>query len=244
MRFARILPVYPLLALAALAACQPAVPDPRGVDRDETLLTVSATGRSETLPDEARFSLGVTSLAATAAEASAANNARMSRVSAALARFGVKPDDLQTANLGLARVDYGRDRGRYQANNTLTVRLRAVPRAGDAVLAATEAGANLVAGPTLRVSDPEAASMSAYAAAYRAARLRANAYAAAAGLKVTRILAIRDGGQSGGEPLTMDLEERAPPPTVEVSAAPPPPFNPGVNSSTVAVRVDFALDAK
>ncbi len=47
-----------LLPLAVLTACQPAASDPRGVDRDETLLTVSATGRAETRPDEARFSSG------------------------------------------------------------------------------------------------------------------------------------------------------------------------------------------
>lgn len=33
-----------LIPLAALAACSQADADPRGVDRDETLLTVSATG--------------------------------------------------------------------------------------------------------------------------------------------------------------------------------------------------------
>ena len=232
-----------LLAMPALAACQPAAPDPRGVDRDETLLTVSATGRSETRPDEARFTLGVGTLAASAGEASRLNNEKMAKVTAALARFGIKPDDLQTQNLALGRVDYGKDRGRFQANNVLTVRLKALPRAGEAILAATEAGANLVSGPTLRVSDAEKASMSAYAAAYQAARLRADAYAAAAGLKVARVLAIRDGGQAGGEPIPIAMEAMAnmapPPPTV--SAPPPPPFNPGVNSSTVSVRVDFAL---
>ena len=231
-----------LLAMPALAACQPAAPDPRGVDRDETLLTVSATGRSETRPDEARFTLGVGTLAASAGEASRLNNEKMAKVTAALARFGIKPDDLQTQNLALGRVDYGKDRGRFQANNVLTVRLKALPRAGEAILAATEAGANLVSGPTLRVSDAEKASMSAYAAAYQAARLRADAYAAAAGLKVARVLAIRDGGQVGGEPIPIAMEamaNMAPPPTV--SAPPPPPFNPGVNSSTVSVRVDFAL---
>lgn len=49
--------ILALLPLAALAACQPAASDPRGVDHDETLLTVSATGRAETRPDEARFTL-------------------------------------------------------------------------------------------------------------------------------------------------------------------------------------------
>jgi len=230
-----------LLPLLALAACQPAANDPRGVDRDETLLTVSATGRSETRPDEASITVGVNSQGATAAEASALNNAKMAKVAAALARFGVKPDDLQTSNLSLGRIDYGKERGRFQASNNVVIRLHDMAKVGEAVAATTDAGANLVSGPALRVTDAEKASLSAYGAAYKAARVRAEAYATAAGLKISRVLAIRDGGQSGGEPQpmlrTMDVQ-MAPPP---VAAPPPPPFNPGVNSSTVAVQVEFAL---
>ena len=230
-----------LLAIPALAACQPVAPDPRGVDRDETLLTVSATGRSETRPDEARFSLGVGTLAATAGEASRLNNEKMAKVTTALTRFGIKPDDLQTQNLSLNRIEYGKDRGRFQANNTLTVRLKNLSKVSEAIVAATEAGANLVSGPNLRVSDAEKASMSAYAAAYEAARLRADAYAAAAGLKVARVLAIRDGGQAGGEPMmAQDAMANMPPPQIAMETS-APPFNPGVNTSMVSVRVDFAL---
>lgn len=232
-----------LLALPLLAACQPAA-DPRGVARDETLLTVSATGRSETRPDEARFMVGVNTIAASAGEASRLNNEKMAKVTTALTRFGVKPDDLQTQNLTLNRIDYGKDRGRFQASNNVTVRLHDLTKASEAIVAATEAGANLLSGPTLRVSDAEKAALSAYAAAYKAARDRADAYAAAAGLKVDRILAIRDGGQSPGYPIPMDAmaeEASSGRATAQVAAPPPPPFNPGVNSSTVSVRVDFAL---
>src|SRR3546814_19628744 len=77
--------------------------------------------------------------------------------------------------------------------------------AGGAVAATTRAGANGLSGPTLRVSDQEAATKSAYAAAYRAARARAEAYAGAAGLKIDRVLTIRDGGDSGPP---MSSEER------------------------------------
>jgi len=236
-----------LLAIPALAACQPAAPDARGVARDETLLTVSATGRAETRPDEARFMVGVNTLAPSAGEASRLNNEKMARVTTALTRFGIKPDDLQTTNLTLNRIDYGKDRGRFQASNNVTVRLKDISKASDAILATTEAGANLISGPTLRVSDAEKASLAAYAAAYKAARARADAYASAAGLKVDRILAIRDGGQFPGHPVPMDamadeaMSGRA---AAQVSAPPPPPFNPGVNTSNVSVRVDFALNAK
>lgn len=233
------------LPLIALAACQPAASDPRGVDRDETLLTVNAIGRSETRPDEARFSLGVNTIAATAAEASRLNNQKMAKVTGALTGYGIESDDLQTSSLTLNRVDYGKDRGRFQANNTVTVRLKNLTKASEAIVAATESGANLLSGPSLRVSDTERANLTAYAAAYKAARARADAYATAAGLKVDRILAIRDGGQSPGYPVPMDAsaEESMAGRIVAQTVAPPPPppFNPGVNSSTVSVRVDFAL---
>jgi len=168
----------------------------------------------------------------------------MARVTTALTRFGIEADDLQTTNLTLNRIDYGKDRGRFQASNNVTVRLKDLSKASEAIVATTEAGANLLSGPSLRVSDAEKASLSAYAAAYKAARARADAYAAAAGLKVDRILAIRDGGQSPGYPIPMDAmadEAMAPPPVVQTAA--PPPFNAGVNTSAVTVRVDFALDA-
>jgi uncharacterized protein YggE len=231
----------PALLLIALGGCQPAAPDPRGVKDDETLLTVAATGRADSRPDEARLQLGVQSIAATAAEASRGNRQKMERVTAALAGMGVKADDLQTRNLSLQRIDYGRDRGRFRADNIVEVKLRNMGRVGDAVALVTEAGANVLSGPDLRVSDREAASRSAYAAAYRAARARADAYAEAAGLKVRRILAIYDGGESLFPPPyarseSMNVGQMAAP-----VAPPPAPFSPGVNTSEVRVRVDFAL---
>jgi uncharacterized protein YggE len=94
----------------------------------------------------------------------------------------------------------------------------------------------------MTVSDPEAANRSAYAQAYKAARARAEAYAAAAGMKVARVLAIRDSGEQGGPrphygSVSMDASAEAMP----VSA---PPMRPGMNSSEVRVRADFALGQK
>ena len=233
-----------LLASALiLPACERAAPDPRGVDRDETLLTVTASGRADTRPDEARLQLGVQSDAPSAGEASRLNREKMDKVTTALSGLGVKPDDLQTRNLSLSRINYGAERGRFRAYNTVEVTLRDMAKVGDAVTAVTEAGANVLSGPDLRVSDREAANKSAYAAAYRAARARAEAYAGAAGLKIGRVLAIRDGGESGS--VTMDMKavgmEAAPvspPPMSRMSV----PFSAGRNTTEVHVRVDFALE--
>lgn len=238
----RLFGLAALLCLA-LPACTQAPPDPRGVARDEVLLQVTASGRTDTRPDEARFTAGVQTIASTAAAASAGNNEVMNRVAAALERLGVKRDDLQTRQITLSRIDYGPERGRFQANNMVEVRVRNLDRAGEAIAATTEAGANVLSGPNMTVSDPEAASRSAYAAAYKAARARAEAYAEAAGLKVARVLAIRDAGEGGG---TIAYEGDA----MAQTAAPPPiaraapPLRPGMNASEVHVRADFALAAK
>ncbi|MBW3608038.1 MAG: SIMPL domain-containing protein, partial [Actinobacteria bacterium] len=117
----------------------------------------------------------VQTVAATAAAASAGNNDVMNRVSAALERLGIKRNDMQTRQITLSRIDYGPERGRFRANNMVEVRVRNLDRAGEAIAATTEAGANVLSGPNMTVSDPEAASRSAYAAACKAARARAEA---------------------------------------------------------------------
>ena len=239
----RILFLFPLLV--AVTACERAAPDPRGVDKDETLLTVTASGRADSTPDEARIQLGVQSLAGTAEEASRANREKMDKVSATLARLGVKPADIQTRNLTLNRIDYGRDRGRFRADNVVEIRMRDTRRVGEAIAAATDAGANLMSGPDLRISDRETANRSAYAGAYRAARARAEAYAGAADLKIVRVLAIHDNGEAGvparysrGSYVDAAAETAAPPPVS------PLPFSPGTTTTEVRVRVDFALGPK
>lgn len=233
--------IPPALALGlVVAACQQSAPDPRGVSRNETLLTVSATGRADTRPDEARLQLGVQSQAGSAGEASRANREKMDRVTAALAQLGVKPDAIQTRNISLNRIDYGEERGRFRAYNVVEVTMRDMAKVGDAVTAVTEAGANVLSGPSLRVSDQERANRSAYAAAYKAARQRADTYAEAAGLEVGRVLAIYDGGEAP-QMVPMDVSAEAGPRPVSAPPPPPAPFSAGTNTSEVRVRVEFAL---
>lgn len=227
----------PLLAL--LAACQDGETDPRGVDRDETLLTVTASGRAENRPDEARLQLGVQSMGANAEETARLNREKMTRVTQALQRLEVPADNIQTRNLSMQRIDHGPERGRFRADNVVEVTIRDMSKVGDAVTAVTQAGANILSGPDLRIRDRERANLSAYAAAYRAARQRAEAYAEAAGLQIDRVLGIYDGGEYG-------VPGPVPPPPPVVRTASPEqamaaPFSPGTTTSEVRVRVDFAL---
>jgi uncharacterized protein len=249
---ARSLPIA-LLASCGLAACAPAAPDPRGVDRDETLLRLSASGEAEAVPDEAFVQLGVNSYAASARLAQEANTKKVEKIVEALADLKVAAKDTQTSNFSLQKVEYGANKGQYQASNVLSVRMRDVGRAGEAATRATEAGANVMSGPSLRIADPEKANRGAYINAFRAARTRAEAYAEAAGMKIARVLTIRDGGQFGGgypppmiEQAASDAmavaQSNAPPPPV--APPPPPSIRPGTAITRVSVQVDFALEPK
>ncbi|MEO7247323.1 MAG: SIMPL domain-containing protein [Novosphingobium sp.] len=233
-----------VLTLAALAACH-GKPDARGLTRDETLLSLSASGEAATVPDLAVMSIGVEAFGGDAKAASKAIASKSAAIVAALKDFGVSAGDVQTSNLALNRIDYGPHKGQFQARNTLTARLHDVPKAGEAVAAVTSAGANVLSGPSLQIDDPEKANRGAYIAAYKAARTRAEAYADAADMKVVRVLNIRDGGQDGGGSYAVAMQsvneanEPAPP-----IVAPPPMIMPGTNRTRVSVQVDFALTPK
>lgn len=227
-------------ALLGLGACSEASHDPRGVDRGETLLTVGATGRAEATPDQALFTAGLSSIASDAQAATARNAETMGRITGALAKLNIAARDIQTRNLSVKRIDYGANRGRYEASNTVSVRVRDTARTGEAIAAVTAVGANIVSGPNLSVSDPEKASLGAYGIAYKAARAKAEAYAEAADLRIARVLSIRDGGEGGYmPPIAEEARMVAPPPVVTQAAA--PPVMSGTNASVVTVRVDFAL---
>jgi uncharacterized protein YggE len=249
---ARSFPIA-LLASCGLAACAPGTPDPRGVDRDETLLRLSASGEAEAVPDEAFIQLGVNTYAASARAAQEANTNKVEKIVEALADLKVAAKDTQTSNFSLQKIEYGANKGQYQASNVLSVRIRDVGRAGEAATRATEAGANVMSGPALRIADPEKANRGAYLNAFRAARTRAEAYAEAAGMRIGRVLTIRDGGQFGGgypapmiEQAASDAmavaQSSAPPPPV--APPPPPSIRPGTAIPRVSVQVDFAREPK
>ncbi|WP_435199228.1 SIMPL domain-containing protein [Qipengyuania sp. 902] len=252
------------LALAAaplaLAGCERA-DDARGVDHGETLLSVSASGQAESRPDRAQFRAGIETFSRNATSASDANAKKIAEIVAALRELGVAEEDIQTQSVNVGRIEYGDREGQYRAMNVVEVTMDDPDRAGAAVTAVTEAGANVLSGPSLTMSDPEATANLAYADAYKAARQRAEAYAEAAGMEVSRVLYIRDAGGQQGETWIRGAEamneamvqrtSNAPPPPV----APPPPINMGprpeeggmmvgTTRSNVFIQVDFALQEK
>ena len=248
--------VFVAAAPLALAACSDRSDEARGVDHGETLLSVSASGQAEARPDRAQFQAGIETFSANARSASEANRAKIAEIVTALRELGVAEEDIQTRAVNVRRIEYGDRKGQYQATNVVEVTMRNPDRAGEAVTAVTEAGANVVSGPSLSMTDPEATANLAYADAYRAARKRAEAYAKAAGMEVSRVLYIRDAGGMQGQTylrgaeamsdaMKVRTQNTAPPPPPLVAPPRPEEGSPsmmvGTTRSDVYIQVDFAL---
>jgi uncharacterized protein YggE len=179
-----------------------------------TVLDVSAEGRTTRVPDVATIRAGVVSQAATAAAALSDNAQRMNRVLAALKKAGVAPRDIATASVGLSpQYRYAENQPPvitgYQATNSVSVRFRDVAKSGVILDALVGEGANQIDGPNLSIDQPDAALDEARADAVKRARARAELYARAAGMRVTRIVSITENGENAGSPNPPMLMARA-----------------------------------
>lgn len=192
-----------LMVAAALIAAPGGAQAPQTVEplvpAQGAVLDIAAQGRTTRVPDLAVVRAGVVTQGATAAAALAENSTRMARVLAGLRRAGVAARDVQTAQVSLQpQYRYADNQAPvvtgYQASNSVSVRFRAVARAGAILDALVAEGANQIDGPTLTLDDPDAALDEARADALRRARARADLYARAAGMRVERIVSIAEGG--------------------------------------------------
>ena len=205
------------------------------------ILDVTAEGRTTRVPDIATIRAGVVAQGTTAAAALGDNAARMEKVLAALRRAGIAPRDIATANVALApQYRYGENvppviTG-YQATNGVTIRFRDVGKAGSILDALVAQGANQIDGPSLSIDKADAALDEARTDAVKRARARADLYAAAAGLKVGRIVSIAEAGQNdgggGGQPVFRARAMMADAKTVVV---------PGETDVTATLSVRFLL---
>lgn len=225
-------------AVTAQAQTLPATPVPvlQGARLD-----VVAEGSVTRTPDIATIAAGVVTQGATAGAAMTENAGRMTAVVAALKKAGVADRDIQTSTLSLQpQYRYGENRPPvitgYQASNQVTVRFRDVKRAGAILDALVAQGANQIQGPNLGIDQPEAALDEARTAAMRAARERANLYAAAAGLKVKRILAISE--QGGGYQPPMPVPMMA----MRMEKAADTAIEAGEQKLSVTLNVSFELE--
>jgi uncharacterized protein YggE len=176
-------------------------------------LTVEGEGQSSAQPDLATISLGVSSRAATAAEAMAQNAEQQTKVVETLKAEGIETRDIQTSGLNLSPViDYQdgqppRLTG-YATQNMVTVRVRDIAALGGILDKLVASGANEISGITFSREDAAQALDQARSAAIADARHRAEVMAEAAGMKLGPLLSLSE-AQSGGGPRPMMLAAEA-----------------------------------
>lgn len=239
-------------ALAPLSANAQSLSSGPVVAAGNTLLSISAEGKSARMPDLAVFTAGVTTQGKTAGEALTENAQRMTAVIAALKKAGIAERDIQTSNLSVNPV-YGQPKRLpdgsyeqqdpviigYQAANQVSVRQRKLDQYGKVIDTLVAAGANQVNGPAFQIDNPGTAMDEARIEAMQKAKARAELYAKAAGLRVVRILSISENGGWAPPPQPPMLFARAD----KAMAQSASPVAAGELEMTVTVNVSYELAA-
>jgi len=205
-------------------------------------ITVTGAGSVSATPDTARISLTVAARheSSTRAHEAVANDA--GRVIQALRALGVPERDIVTARLQLTTVPRFDEQHNqvgiagYEVSTQLTVRSRKLDDLGRFVEAAVVAGATDIHGIDFTIEDPSPIAREARAAAMEDARDRAGQIAAAAGVEVAGVYAVREifapspGAQPYGMPAGRMLRS-----AIEM------PVNPGETEIRVEVEVTFEV---
>ena len=194
-----------LASSAATTALAQAAPPAADTMFRATTLNLAAYGEVNAQPDMATINLGVSTEGKTAAEAMAANAARMSQVMAALKKAGIAAKDIQTSGLNLS-PQYVYEQNQpprltgYQAANQVTVTVHDLTKLGAAVDATVNAGANQVNGISFGLNDPTAAENAAREEAVKALRAKADLYARATSHRIGRLVSLSEGGGYAVQP--------------------------------------------
>lgn len=185
--------------VVALAVCLAA---PVLADTDQTI-TVTGEARVAAAPDMARLSLGATGRGADPITAMNHTSAVLDVVIARLQSMGLEPRDIQTSSAQLnRRARWDRDKEQevflgYEANNSLTIRVRDLSQLGGVLGAVLEDGANSLSNLTWAVQDPAPLEDKARREAVQDAMAKAALYAEAAGVELGQVLMISDSAAAG-----------------------------------------------
>jgi uncharacterized protein YggE len=174
------------------------------------MLSANGDGSVMVVPDIAIVTIGVTSRATTAAEALAANNRDLAAVIAAIKGAGVADKDIGTAGFSVSPLyeplrDVSPDNSPqkiigYAVSNEVRVTIRDVTSAGGILDKVVSAGANQVNGIVFDIADRKAAEDQAIEAAIGEAIRRGTLMAAAAGVKLGRIVSLNANAGGGPQP--------------------------------------------
>ena len=164
----------------------------------DTVITVTGSGETQVSADTAIVSLGVNARDRDVLAAQQKVNAAIAAVRQALTMLGVPENCINTDYMNIYAIyDYQGDQEQVQAYNagsTLAIKVTEIESVGKIIDSAFAAGANTLNGISFSASDTDAAKAESLKKAVTDARGRAEALAEAAGLELTGIETISEGG--------------------------------------------------
>lgn len=202
---------------------------------EQRLLTFTGSGSAQIAPDSASISAGVSATGRSADAAQDAASRRMRALVAHMKRAGVDATDLQTTDATVSE-DWER-KGRFVANQSLSIRVDDPSRAGALLGEATQGGADTVSGPAFRLEDQRAGYDEALRAAIADARAKADAAAAHMDAEVRAVHSIGEAGGGGDVPMYAATTGAA-----ERDAATEVPTEQGTQTVAITVQVSFTYD--
>ncbi len=225
-----------LLGYRPVATPASAVLEPRPTGPTREGVLVSGTGEVLAVPDTLRAVLGVRVRAGDVGEALGGANAAMTRMRNVLVREGVAPADLQTSQVDIESVqnDAGQVTG-YTVSESLTAKIRSIPRAGTILAAAVAAGGNAarLSGVSFVVERNDALLAEARRKAFADARAKAELYADEADRSLGDAAYITETAP-GDTPLAQGQ-------AVLADAAPAVPIEPGRQPVAVTVTIRWSF---
>jgi len=202
-------------------------------------ITVIGSGAASGASDTAEVNAGVVTQAATASQAMGQNSAAMEQVLKALTALGIADRDIHTTNVSVVPVRAPPQPGRqqpspivgYEVTNQVHVKVRNLAALGRLLDTLVSQGANTLGDIGFSIADPAPLLEQARTKAIADARQKAQVYASAAGVKLGRVIFIRD--TTPGLPRPMAAR-------MMTSAA--VPIAPGEQELEVSVSVTYALE--
>ena len=164
----------------------------------ETKISVNGTGETQISADTAIISLGVSARDKDVLQAQQKVNTAIASIRKALIEQGVKEENINTDYINIYAIyDYSGDREQvmaYSADSTLAIKITDIDTVGALIDVSFAAGANTLNGITFSASNTDDAEAESLKKAVSDAKAKAEILAEAAGLKITGIEVISEGG--------------------------------------------------
>lgn len=203
-----------------------------------SLFSVDGVGEATAIPDTAMISFGVSKTASTVQSAKDQVNEIANKITKDLKNLGVSEKDIKTTNYSVnPQYDYSGRTQRltgYIVDTNMQVKLQPIDKANNAIDIVTQDGATQIAGLQFILNDTKQKELAndARKKAVADAKEKAQSLAYAAGMRLGRIVDIKENAQSPRPvPLLMSAEK--------AGGGEPTQLNPGENTITTTITLSY-----